>query len=98
MLFDFHARGAVDVRVLGIDPGIATTGWGLVRQDSDGRQRLSGCGAIVTPARAPMAARLGMLAQALRELIARERPDAAAIEELYIAKDSRTAASVGHGR
>ena len=86
------------MKVLGIDPGIATTGWGLVRQETDGRQVLLKCGAILTSAKDPMTDRLRRLSGELKSLIAAERPDEAAIEELYIAKNSRTAASVGHGR
>lgn len=86
------------MKVLGVDPGIATTGWAVVRQDPDGRQVLLKYGAIITPAKAPMPERLRRLSSELKALIAAETPDAAAVEELYIAKDSRTAASVGHGR
>ncbi len=86
------------MKVLGIDPGIATTGWGLVRKEPDGRQVLLKCGAILTSAKDAMTDRLRRLSNELKSLIAVERPDEAAIEELYISKNSRTAASVGHGR
>jgi crossover junction endodeoxyribonuclease RuvC len=84
--------------VLGIDPGIATTGWALVRQDPAGNQVLSGCGVFLTPAKDAMAARLHRLSEALRGLVAEHRPEESAIEELFIAKNSSSAASVGHGR
>ena len=86
------------MKVLGIDPGLATTGWGLVRQDPDGRQVLLKCGAVLTQPKDAMPARLRLLSSELKSLIAAERPDEAAIEELFISKDSRSAASVGHGR
>jgi crossover junction endodeoxyribonuclease RuvC len=56
------------------------------------------CGAILTSAKDAMTDRLRRLSNELKSLIAVERPDEAAIEELYISKNSRTAASVGHGR
>jgi crossover junction endodeoxyribonuclease RuvC len=86
------------MKVLGIDPGLATTGWGLLHREPDGRQVLYKCGAILTFPRDPMPVRLRVLAEELTALIAAERPDEAAIEDLFFAKDSRTAASVGHGR
>jgi crossover junction endodeoxyribonuclease RuvC len=86
------------MKVLGIDPGLATTGWGFLHREPDGRAVLDKCGAILTYPRDSMPARLKILAEDLAALIAAERPDEAAIEDLFIAKDSRTAASVGHGR
>jgi crossover junction endodeoxyribonuclease RuvC len=86
------------LKVLGIDPGLATTGWGLLHRGPDGRPVLDKYGAILTYPRDPMPVRLKVLAEGLTALIAAERPDESAIEDLFIAKDSRTAASVGHGR
>jgi crossover junction endodeoxyribonuclease RuvC len=86
------------MKILGIDPGLATTGWGLLHKDPSGRPVLDKCGAILTFPRDPMPARLKALAEELAALIAAERPGEAAIEDLFISKDSRTAASVGHGR
>jgi crossover junction endodeoxyribonuclease RuvC len=86
------------VRVLGIDPGIATTGWGLLEKTSPQDVRLLRFGTILTPAKDGMVDRLRSIARTLRALIHEERPDVAAIEELFFAKDSRTAASVGHAR
>lgn len=86
------------MRVLGIDPGLATTGWGLVEKASPDRFSLVRFGCLLTTPDKPLFARLRLLAAALRDLIRAERPAAVAIEELYFAKDSRTAASVGHAR
>lgn len=85
------------VRALGIDPGMATTGWAVVERDGDG-YRTQGYGVIVTGAKTPWPRRLQEIAQSLRLIVAREVPTVAAIEELFFAKDSRTASSVGHGR
>ncbi len=86
------------MKVLGIDPGMATTGWGLLEQSSPDRFRTVRYGCFETPARTPLVSRLSQLASSLRQLIRTERPDVAAVEELYFAKNSVSAASVGHGR
>lgn len=85
------------MRVLGIDPGVATTGWGVVERRGDRLVALDH-GVIRTPAKTPLADRLCLIARELRSLVARVQPDAAAIEELFFAKESRSAAIVGHGR
>jgi crossover junction endodeoxyribonuclease RuvC len=84
--------------VLGIDPGIATTGWGLVLKESPDRSRLIRFGVILTSAKDAMIPRLQKVARELKDLIREARPDVAAIEELFFAKNSATAASVGHSR
>jgi crossover junction endodeoxyribonuclease RuvC len=84
------------LRVLGIDPGTATTGYGLV--DYDGDLRLVDCGAIVTPAGVALPQRLLAIHRDLSALIARLQPDAVAVEELFFSKNVRTAMSVGHAR
>lgn len=84
--------------VLGIDPGIATTGWALVRGEPGGKQTLMKYGAFLTPAKTAMAVRLRQLSDQLRVLLQDALPDEAAIEELFIAKNSSSAAAVGHGR
>jgi crossover junction endodeoxyribonuclease RuvC len=86
------------MKVLGIDPGLATTGWGVIEKSASKNYGASRHGCFLTPAGRPLAERLSDLARQLRALVAAERPDVAAIEELYFAKDSRTAASVGHAR
>ncbi|MBI4395531.1 MAG: crossover junction endodeoxyribonuclease RuvC [Elusimicrobia bacterium] len=85
-------------KVLGIDPGIATTGWGFVEKAPPDRFLTVRFGCLLTPAKEPMVQRLRHLAEQLRRLVQAEKPDVAAVEELYFAKDSRTAASVGHAR
>jgi len=86
------------MRVLGIDPGLATTGWGFVEEIAPQRYGGIRFGCLTTPAKMPLVDRLGRLARGLRELAGREKPDAVAVEELFFAKDSKTAASVGHAR
>ncbi len=86
------------MRVLGVDPGLATTGWGVVEPTSSGGCRVLSYGVILTPAGQPLADRLKRLAEELRGIVARERPALAAVEELFFVKNGSSAASVGHGR
>ncbi len=84
--------------VLGIDPGTATTGYGLVREHPDGALEAVDYGVILTPAHTPMHERLQQLYHDLTALIAKHRPDAAAVETLYFGKNVTTAITVAQGR
>lgn len=82
--------------VLGIDPGIAITGYGLVRDEN--RPQMLRCGSIRTdPARSP-AERLQRIYTEMSEVIQRERPDAVALEELFFNRNVKTALAVGEAR
>ena len=86
---------------LGIDPGTAIMGYGLVEGGAlDSREdlRLIEYGALRTPANTPLVERLPMLYTGLMELFGEYKPDAFAIEELFFNKNVRTALSVGHAR
>lgn len=82
--------------VLGIDPGTAITGYGLVRQDED--LHLVECGVITTPAGMPLPERLLAIHKQLSALLALHHPQAVAVEELFFSKNVRTAMSVGQAR
>lgn len=82
--------------VLGIDPGTAITGYGLVRED-DGLALIE-CGVITTPAGQPLPLRLRTIYHELSALTARFQPDVGAVEELFFSRNARTALSVGHAR
>ncbi|MEI2691289.1 MAG: crossover junction endodeoxyribonuclease RuvC [Anaerolineae bacterium] len=84
------------MRVLGIDPGTAITGYGLVEFDEE--LRLVDCGAIVTPVGMTLPQRLLIIHRRLSELILQHRPQAVAVEELFFSKNVRTAMSVGQAR
>lgn len=84
------------MRVLGIDPGTAITGYGLIDQDGD--LQLVHCGAIITPAGTPLPQRLLAIHRELSAVIQRFQPHAVAVEELFFSKNVRTALSVGHAR
>jgi crossover junction endodeoxyribonuclease RuvC len=86
------------VRVLGIDPGIATTGYGVVEGEAGGSAALLGYGAIRTAPPAAMPARLAELHRELQTVIAERRPDAVAVEELFFASNASTALVVGQAR
>ena len=84
--------------VLGIDPGTATTGYGVVKGDGLGFVSLVECGVIRTRARDPLASRLGEIFDGVSELLARHRPDALSVEDVFYAKNVRTTVVLGHAR
>lgn len=85
------------MRVFGIDPGSARTGYGCV--ESDGRRhRLVLCGAVAAPARLPFAEKLGAIHRGLGSLLASARPDCVAVENLFHASNVRSALLLGHAR
>jgi len=85
------------VKVLGIDPGTAACGWGIVHA-SDGRIRALGHGCWRTAAGDPPAQRLLTIFEGVRTLLAEHGPDAVAVEESFVGADARTALSVGQAR
>ena len=89
-------RGGVRI-ILGIDPGTATMGWGVIRQEGN---RLSYVqhGAIVTPSKWEMPRRLGRLFEGITELIKGYRPETVAVEELFFNTNVTTAITVGQAR
>lgn len=84
--------------VIGIDPGTATTGYGLVRESEDGSLSVVGFGVITTPAESPMPKRLLELYSKLSEILVLHRPESGAVEKLFFSRNARTAISVGQGR
>ena len=85
------------MRILGIDPGVATIGFGVVDADR-GSQRLVRYGVITTPAGIPLSNRLYQISQDMSELIGQFHPDEAAVEELFFTKNITTGIAVAHGR
>ncbi len=83
--------------VLGVDPGTAITGFGVVRAAGD-RLSLVAHGAITTAADQALAERLRTIHEAITALIARHRPEAMAVEEVFFGRNARTALSVGQAR
>ncbi len=85
------------MRILGLDPGIATVGFGIVDTEKN-RQRLVSCGVITTPAHTPLTQRLDQIYTDLEELIRTYRPEAMAVEELFFNTNITTGISVAQGR
>jgi crossover junction endodeoxyribonuclease RuvC len=83
---------------LGIDPGTATTGYGLVRDRADGNLETVTFGTILTPAGAPAHKRLSMLYHQLNEILLLHRPDSCAVEKLFFQRNISTAIAVGQAR
>ena len=83
---------------LGIDPGTATTGYGLVRLMPDGELVAVSYGIISTPKDATASARLEMLFDQLNALIKENNPDTAAVEKLFFQSNVKTALAVGQAR
>ncbi len=84
--------------VIGIDPGTAITGYGLVQEDAHGDLRAVAYGVITTRAGLPMPERLLLLYRELREILALHRPESGAVEKLFFQRNVTTAISVGQAR
>jgi crossover junction endodeoxyribonuclease RuvC len=84
--------------VLGVDPGTAVTGYGVVARTGDGAVSLLECGVIRTHARAPLPERLRDIYQGNSEVIDRARPAVLAVESVFYAKNVRTSVVLGHAR
>lgn len=83
---------------LGIDPGTATIGYGLVRELEDGSLQAIDFGVITTPSTLAMPQRLGIIFEELTQLVRRHKPERAAVEEMFFGKNITTAITVAQGR
>lgn len=83
---------------LGIDPGTATTGYGLVRLTPEGLLEAVAYGVIITPPHTPPQQRLLTLFTDLKDLLALHRPDTCAVEKLFFQRNVSTAMAVGQAR
>jgi len=84
--------------IVGIDPGIATTGYGFIRPASSGRLEAVAFGVLRTEAGTALPERLASLHEGMTDLLALHRPDAAAVERLYFQRNVTTAMVVGEAR
>lgn len=84
--------------VLGIDPGTAVTGYGLVARASGGAARLVECGVIRTAAGEPLPRRIRDVFEGVSDLLERCRPHAVAVEDVYQGRNARSALTLGHAR
>ena len=85
------------MRIMGIDPGIATIGFGVVDSDKN-RYQLIKCGVITTPAHTSLSERLSQIYDDLTQLIELFHPDAVSVEELFFNTNITTGIAVAHGR
>lgn len=83
--------------ILGIDPGVATVGFGVIDAER-GRNRLIQYGTITTPAGQPLSVRLTQIYADMNELISTFHPAEMAVEELFFSTNLTTGISVAHGR
>lgn len=86
------------MKILGIDPGIGRMGYGIIEKKAGGKETFVAAGLLETPTGLPHADRLLMLAEKLEEILARHKPDVAAIESLFFAKNAKTAFEVAQAR
>lgn len=90
------SKGRV-MRILGLDPGTARTGFGLIERDGQ-QVRMIECGLLETKPGPSPAERLQDIAQQLEKLLSRTKPDAVAVEKLFFATNSKTAMAVAEAR
>lgn len=85
------------MRLLGLDPGLGTTGWGVIDFDR-GRLAFVACGTVATDAARPLAARLVQLARGLEAVLDAHRPDEAAVEETFVNRNAVSTLRLGQAR
>lgn len=88
----------MDKIILGIDPGIADTGFGAIVKENGGKMRCLGYGSIKTKAKLDLPQRLEILNNELEKIIKKYQPDLVAVEQLFFCKNVKTAMTVGQAR
>jgi crossover junction endodeoxyribonuclease RuvC len=86
------------VIVLGVDPGTAATGYGVVERVEGGPYRLIECGVVRPPATAALPGKLDAIFAEIEALLTRHRPDVLAVETVFVANNPRSALILGHAR
>jgi len=85
------------VKILGLDPGLGTTGWGVIEADGNRLAHVAN-GQIKTDTAAPLAQRLAHLADELDRVIAEQRPHGAAVEEVFVNANPQSTLKLGQAR
>jgi crossover junction endodeoxyribonuclease RuvC len=85
------------MRLLGLDPGLQRTGWGLIEAHGNGLRFLA-AGVVSTDPGHDLASRLDVLYRGLQEVVARHRPEAAAVEETVVNVNAESSLKLGHAR
>ncbi len=86
------------MRIMGIDPGLSFTGYGVVETDAAGRLRHILNGTIPTSSRTPFVDRLSRIHRELHTVISEQQPHQVAVEEVFFAKNPKSALLLGHAR
>jgi crossover junction endodeoxyribonuclease RuvC len=84
--------------ILGIDPGLATLGYGVIEKDERGNFRALDCGVVTTPKEEGLPVRLAMLEEGLKKILDTYHPDEVAMEELFFSKNITTGIAVAEAR
>ena len=84
--------------ILGIDPGIATLGYGVIEKDARGNFHAVDCGVVTTPKEEGLPVRLAMLEEGVAKILEKFKPDEVAMEELFFSKNITTGIAVAHAR
>jgi crossover junction endodeoxyribonuclease RuvC len=85
------------IRIIGIDPGLRRTGWGVVETEGN-RLSFLGCGSVTTDERNDLAARLLAIHDGLMRILEEFRPDEAAVEVTFVNKDAKSTLKLGQAR
>lgn len=85
------------MKILGLDPGLGTTGWGLIQADGNRLSHVAN-GQLKTDASEPLPKRLSHLASQLEAILADHAPDAAAVEEIFVNKNPQSTLKLGQAR
>jgi crossover junction endodeoxyribonuclease RuvC len=85
------------MRLLGLDPGLQRTGWGLIEAQGNGLRFLA-AGVVATDPAQGLASRLDALYRGLQEVVMRHRPQAAAVEETVVNVNAESSLKLGHAR
>ena len=87
----------IALRVIGLDPGLRRTGWGIINVEGS-RLSFVACGVVKSDEKQPLAERLKELHHGLTRIISEQAPDEAAVEETFVSKDARATLKLGHAR
>jgi crossover junction endodeoxyribonuclease RuvC len=86
-----------DIRILGIDPGLRRTGWGLIAARGTKLSYLA-CGVVTSDGDLPLALRLRELHEGLTRIVTTHAPDEVSVEETFVNKDAQATLKLGHAR
>ena len=84
--------------ILGVDPGLATLGYGVIEKNEQGKFRMLDYGVVLTPKNEGLPVRLAMLEEGLKDVLDKYKPDEVAMEELFFSKNITTGIAVAHAR